>query len=249
MATGPGPTDSPAALPGFVPTRERACSRLALLRHRLRRTVPHYCGPVSRRDDDWIDSGDAAEYLGVSTSYLNRLGADGRIRRRPQGRSVQYATQDLVARRDLRRVWETSPGTWLSAKEVAEMAGVSRRTVLVAAAAGEITQREVPRRFRSLDASSAQAWAAARQARPPQLPRMRRPTGPPPEPGVWLDTNTAAAVLGMSRTGVSLMARQERIAATRYGTRWWFRRDHLELAAAARARMSHPKAQSGSPES
>jgi len=236
-------------LPGCASTHERGCPQLALLRHRFGGPFRTTVAPVSRRDDDWIDSGDAAEFLGVSTSYLNRLGAEGRIGRRPNGRSFQYATNDLVAGRNSRRVWETSPGTWLSAREVADMAGVSRRTVLVAAAAGEITQREVPRRFRSLEASSAQAWAAARQARPPRLPRTRRPMGPPPEPGVWLDTNTAAAVLGMSRTGVSLMARQERIAATRHGTRWWFRRDHLELVAAARARMSHQKACSDSPES
>lgn len=142
---------------------------------------------------------------------------------------------------DLRRVWEAGPGVWLSARQVAEMAGVSKRTVLMAAAAGEITQREVPPRFRSLDASSARAWAAARKARPPLPSRVRPPTGPPPEPGVWLNTNTAAALLGMSPTGVTLMARQDRIPATRHGRRWWFRRDHLEVLAAARARMSQQR--------
>lgn len=52
---------------------------------------------------------------------------------------------------------------------------------------------------------------------------------------MWLDAATAAAVLACTRHYVARLARRERIPATRWGQRWWFRRRDMEQYVAARA--------------
>jgi hypothetical protein len=76
-------------------------------------------------------------------------------------------------------------------------------------------------------AEERQAAEARSRARPLSLP--------PDDEHVWLTPVEAALVLGMSRPGVHYRAQRELLPHVKHGRRVWFRRDHIEQAAAARA--------------
>ncbi|MDE0775443.1 MAG: helix-turn-helix domain-containing protein [Nocardioides sp.] len=52
---------------------------------------------------------------------------------------------------------------------------------------------------------------------------------------MWLDTTTAALVLGISTGRVRQLARSGRLPFTEHAGRRWFARHHVEQRAAARA--------------
>ena len=90
----------------------------------------------------------------------------------------------------------------------------------------------------SLDRDSAQlwatSWAAAREASAERRARQQ-PAGPPDDEHVWLDTATAAVVVGFTVPWMRRLAEMERAPATKVGTRGWWRRDLVEAYGAARA--------------
>lgn len=133
---------------------------------------------------------------------------------------------------------DAAAGEWLSFAQVQELARCSEPTVIRAVAAGEIRQRrELPRGVPSLERASAETWAKswrAKQAHRP-APRKRRPQGPPDLEHVWLNTPTAALVVGVAPSWLVTLAAAGRAPHTRVGRRLWWRRDHVEIMAAARA--------------
>ncbi len=94
----------------------------------------------------------------------------------------------------------------------------------------------------SLERESARRWAtlwatqrqAARRAAKDNMIR-RPPAGPPNDEHVWLDTTTAAIIVGFTAPWMRHLAETQRAPATTVAARWWWRRDLIESYAAARA--------------
>ncbi len=127
---------------------------------------------------------------------------------------------------------------WVSREKVASWAGCTHKTVDRAVRLGLIVQRtgERTRGMPSLDRASAEAWATAwateQQARRGR--RALRRSGPPDDGDVWLNTATAAIITGLTVPWMRRLAEAQRAPATKVGQRWWWRRDHVEIYAAAR---------------
>ena len=125
---------------------------------------------------------------------------------------------------------------WLSFADAAELFGCSEGAIKTAVNAGRLRQRDVHRSLPSLDRESvvklAGEWAARKQRR---IERAKTGTGPPDDGDVWLDMATAALVLGISRSRLSQLTQANRLPCPTQKGRRWFRRGHIEQAAAARA--------------
>lgn len=52
---------------------------------------------------------------------------------------------------------------------------------------------------------------------------------------VWLDTDTVAAMAGLTRKWVQWQIREGRMSGTFHGGQYWIRREHAEVIVAARA--------------
>ena len=137
---------------------------------------------------------------------------------------------------------------WASRAQVAAWAGCDLKTVDRAIKLDEIDVRpgERTRGMPSLERESAQRWATtwAADKRAKAERRAARPsTGPPDDEHVWLDTATAAVVVGFTVPWMRRLAEMERAPATKVGQRWWWRRDLIEASAAARAlQQTHGRA-------
>ena len=129
---------------------------------------------------------------------------------------------------------------WVSRAQVAALAGCDLKTVHRAVTLGQIDVRPGARTrgMPSLERESAQrwatTWAADKRARAERRAH-RPPTGPPNDEHVWLDTATAAVVVGFTVPWMRRLAEMERAPATKVGQRWWWRRDLIETYGAARA--------------
>ena len=139
---------------------------------------------------------------------------------------------------------------WITQQAAADFAGVSTTTILHALRRGEITRRQLGRNVPSVNRASLVAWAdqwrhnqafrAARAIEARAAAAARSTAEDPPDDGqVWLSTSAAAAVLGVTSNRVQQLVTAGRLPAIRRGRRWWFRRDHIEQAAAARALRAH----------
>jgi hypothetical protein len=120
------------------------------------------------------------------------------------------------------------------------LVGCGAKTIEKAVRGGRIIQREVTSTAApSLDRASVlefgEAWAAQKRAQAERAARRGRRSGPPEDGNVWLDTSTSALVLGVSGSLVWQLARQGRLPGIVHYGRRWFRREHVEQAAAARA--------------
>lgn len=131
---------------------------------------------------------------------------------------------------------------WVTHAEAAAIVGCSRNTIDRAQAAGRIERRHpVGRKTPTLSRASverfAEAWRAEQVERQQQGPTRSREYGPPKDGDVWLDTRTAALVIGCTPQHMARLARRGRIPASTNGDRkrFWFRRHHVEQYAAARA--------------
>jgi hypothetical protein len=133
---------------------------------------------------------------------------------------------------------------WITWTQAAVMTGLPRSRIGWAIGSGRVAKRRGSRSLPSLRRSSVQAfareWVAEQQAveaqkRAEAKRRMERPDWSAPDDGkVWLSTAEAALVLGLLKTGVRYRADQSLLPVERRGLRLWFRRDHVEQAAAAR---------------
>lgn len=136
--------------------------------------------------------------------------------------------------------------TWISYVAAAELAGVATSTIHYAIQRGEITHRPAPDRRPSVGRESVLAWAAARAEHAEIAAERARERAlahaeslPPASDHDWIDTATAAKVLGVSAVRVSQLAQADRLPHVRKGRRVWFRRDQLEVVAAARRVRFH----------
>lgn len=138
---------------------------------------------------------------------------------------------------------------WISITQAQALAKCSEPTVSAAIAAGEITQRrDLPRGVPSLQHESVKEWARGwrnvQDARAAAELHPRPSTGPPDTEHAWLATQTAALIIGVSPSWLVTLAAQDLAPHTRTGSRLWWRRDHVEVLAAARAARlrHHPEA-------
>ncbi|UIU47048.1 helix-turn-helix domain-containing protein [Microcystis phage MinS1] len=136
--------------------------------------------------------------------------------------------------------------TWISYVAAAELAGVAPSTIHLAIQRGEIAHRPAPGRRPSVGRESVLAWTAARTENAETAAERARERAlahaeslPPASGHDWIDTATAAQVLGVSTVRVSQLARADRLPHVRRGRRVWFRRDQLEVVAAARRVRFH----------
>jgi hypothetical protein len=197
-------------------------------------------GPPS--EGSWVSLTDAADRLGCSTSTVSSRIRDGRlvgVRRGSRTWVEETSLTDLVE----------AEAQWVSWSQAADLVGCSRGVIATAVRQGRIEQRDVPRALPSLKRSSVEAFKAeyvsqvrdreeTARARAAAAAERQVALGPPDDGHVWLDVATTALVLGVSRSRVAQLAATDRLPHWRSNTgRRWFRRDHVELVAAARARL------------
>lgn len=129
-------------------------------------------------------------------------------------------------------------GDWVSWVQAAAIIGCSPGTVKALVKTGRLSTRPRQGRLPSVELSSAQALAVgdAWRARPRRnRGKRRRQRGTPPDNNsVWLGAVTAGLVMGVSTERVRQRARAGTLPVVVHGGQMWFRREHVEQAAAAR---------------
>ena len=155
----------------------------------------------------WVSAADAAKTLGLAEAYVAQGTSSGRF---PM---VKHRGESWMRQNDLDRLLEQRAEEgrlWVSRKEVAALAGCSTPTVDRAIAQGAISVRDRPRPTakRSLERESAERWAAQwRAKRAIERSRVRSEAGPssrpPDDEYVWLDTSTAALIVGVTENLVA----------------------------------------------
>lgn len=160
----------------------------------------------------------------------------GRLSAQRHGGLWWFDPVDVTALRDERT-------TWISWAAASELVGCRISAVIRAVQDGAIETRGGGRSRRpSLRRSSVEAWgttwAAQEERRREEAARRQarlRRSNPPGDGHVWLSRTETALVLGVSGNQVSRLTRSGKVPATRAGHRHWYRRDHVEQLAAARA--------------
>lgn len=203
-----------------------------------RRRHPPTLGPVDGKDD-WLPTREAAAALGVTQSHVAWLLDRGLLtgERRSRGRLwvSRESLQMLVAKR------ADEAAEWVSWAAAVQLAGVPRSRIEVAVRSGLVTSRAstTARQSPSLLRASVVAFGAVeaerRQAAAEARKQRRSASLPPDDEHVWLDVTVTAIVLGISPNGVRYQARHGQLPHVMQGRRYWFRRDHVERAASARA--------------
>jgi hypothetical protein len=186
----------------------------------------------------WLDTSQAAARLGVSRTHVPWLAERGVINGVRKGQRWWLDETSVEARR-LHR--EAEREQWVTVVKAAEIIGCSPQTVLAAAKGGRIDQRRLPRGFPSLSRVSVETFADERQRRAGdrQLAAAHRPASTPPDDQhTWLSSAETAQALGISRRRVDQLAMRESLPFVLAGLRRWFRRDHIEMVAAARRTRS-----------
>lgn len=178
----------------------------------------------------------AAELLGCTPGHVSWLARHGHL----PGEFVQRRW--MLDAGAVRRMTEDR-SIWISFDTAAEIADCARETLRHAVAAGRIEQRTVSGRIRSLRREDVERFAKdlsaerqrVAQARAQRLADRAQKTQPPDDGHVWVDAVTAAAITGFTARWINQLAARERLPAVRRGRAFWFRRDHVEQWAAARA--------------
>lgn len=132
---------------------------------------------------------------------------------------------------------------WVSYLVAADIIGCHPATIAKLVSAGRIRRRCVNRRFPSLDRQSVEEvgreWrreqAAKRRSAVVRAQRLEERRTPPDDESVWLTAGQSASMLGVTRTRINQLARFERLPSVMRAGRRWFRRQDVEIAAAARA--------------
>lgn len=187
--------------------------------------------------EDWVTVADACEALDLTESTVRHHIRRGDLESTRVGRRV------WLSARSVREYAQDREGR-ISEADAAKLVGCSKDVINRAVAAGKISQREVSNRaVPSLDLSSVQAFKAewdARRARREAAHReaaaLQAELGPPQDGEVWLTTKVVAVMFGVSTSWVRDLAREGRLPHYRAPNgRRYFRRDHVEQVAAARA--------------
>lgn len=188
----------------------------------------------------WVGVGTAAGRLGLAEAYV---AAGARTGRFPV---VAHDGAMWMREADLEHLVETRAGEhrlWATYAEIEKLAGCSNGTLDRAVRQGKIEVRPEPRTraTRSLERESAERWARRWRKQRGEMGRRRdrweerAPGSPPDDVHVWLDTPTAALVVGVTQNWLRHLARNGRAPVTRNGRRLWWRRDLLEAFAGARS--------------
>lgn len=186
--------------------------------------------PRTRRSEvpeGWLTSAEAAALLGLGTDRVVQLGREGDLPRRKHGRGYLYPANAVATMAEQRQ-------GWVSAARAAEMTGRTLSMLRRAAERGEIITRKAPRATPALSTESVLAWAEQHPKRE-RKPKPRAASAAPDDGLVWLPRSTVALMLGISTTRVAQLTAADRIPHQRRGHRTWYRRDHIEQLAAARA--------------
>ena len=143
---------------------------------------------------------------------------------------------------------------WVTWQWATDKTGCPRASLYRFMQEGRIRHRRGRVRRGSLDRASVEAFAtwfaaekrslAIEKARARAAASRQAEHGPPPDGEVWLDSTTAALVIGVSAQYVARLATNGRYPAVYRGRQWWLRRSHVEQLAAARiftsqARVAH----------
>ena len=182
----------------------------------------------------WLPSEEAAQILGLSQTHALRLAHEGAYVTVKRGKRFWMLEADV-------RAVAAERARWVSLVDASRIAGCAAQTLTKAVRDGLIEQRATTNRaVPSLDRASVEEFAAgryaersARERADRQRRRVQQLWATPPQDGhVWLDTTTAALVLGLSRSRVYQLATEDRLPSTLRAGRRWFRRDHVEQRAA-----------------
>ena len=184
-------------------------------------------------DDGWVTAREAAAALGVDPKHIAWLSRRGQLVSERRARGWFWVRRDsldaLVAER----------ASWVSWTEATAIVGCPRSRLERAVRDGTVDSR--PQAWRTLPSVrrfSLEALIAvyAQEQRAAEERRTRRPaTAPPDDELVWLTMAEVALLLQITRPGVRYRVEQDLIPHVRIGRRVWFRRDHVEQVAAARA--------------
>ena len=186
----------------------------------------------------------AAELLDLTPAYvLHQVRRGGPGERRD---GVWLANAEAVRERRAERE------EWVSFGAAARLIGCSTSAISYHARTGHLEQRPVTstgspslRRGAVLAFGEERARVLAMRA---ERSARSRASEPPEDGFVWLDTATVALLLGLSDSRVRQLARRGSLPYTQRAKRRWFRRDHIEVIAAARAaRQSHGATTTGLP--
>lgn len=124
---------------------------------------------------------------------------------------------------------------WITAREAAEILGVHKATIPKMRRRGDLTTRpdgERPAFHRQQVIALRDRRAQPRPEQPSSLPGPPHEpwvAGPPDDAYVWLTSDQAAALMGVTRNAVNDRAKRGRLPSEMHDGRRWFRRDHLEL--------------------
>jgi hypothetical protein len=136
------------------------------------------------------------------------------------------------------------PAEWITSHQAAALVGCHRNTIDRHVGLGDIERRyPAGKKTPTLKRSSVEEFAEWWRAQELEAERRRQEQeaipkpGPPDDGEVWLDSATAALVVGVSPQYLGRLALQERLPAARDArlTKWWFRRRDIEQYAASRA--------------
>ena len=184
---------------------------------------------------------------------LLRRQASSLLDRRPH-EAIYLAQQGYIVARREGRLWEfdaksirayvEEEAKWVSAQEAADLTGLNIDTIKRAARRGDIERRLHNHARPSINRASALAYAKRRRRRRQALARQAAARAerklsrdqPPQDGDVWLSVTEAALVLGMTPSSVRKRLTAERLPGVQSPAgRWWLRRSHVEIAAAADA--------------
>ena len=127
----------------------------------------------------------------------------------------------------------------MSLLDAAEIVGCGHGPVERMVRDGVIEQRPGLRGVPSLRRASVEAaagvWLREKKARDEARQAAQRGLTDPPDDGqVWVGSDVAALVIGITANRVRQLAKAGRLPATMCGSKLWLRRDHVEAVAAAR---------------
>ncbi|MDP3890499.1 hypothetical protein [Nocardioides sp.] len=185
---------------------------------------------------EWLTTAQAAVLLECTPHHVGYLARTGVLRSKMQGRNLLVEAAAVQAR-------VVDAAQWVSYLGAAEVVGCGQTTITRAVRRGDIERRLTTNRAQpalrreSVERFAIQWRSAQREQRRRRAVRESRRFGPPDSEYVWLSPGVTALMLGVSRSRLRQLAREERVPFTMSSGRRWYRRDHVEIAAASRSVM------------
>lgn len=116
---------------------------------------------------------------------------------------------------------------WITHREAAEILGVHVSLIPKMLRRGDLTSRQERRSLRRSDVEALKVLRAQPRLAPePKSPWVAQP---PSWEHDWLNSDEAAELLGLGRSGVSYRVQRGKLPNELHDGRRWFRRDHIEL--------------------